>query len=67
VAKSKRKLKKKTVVSKGRSRKAYSNPPIRKVSKTSGWIKATAVRFVKKPGKPMQVLVRRAPRRKRKK
>lgn len=47
--------------------KKYSNPPMRKVSKTSGWIKASAVRFVKKAGQSMQVLIRRAPRRKRKK
>jgi hypothetical protein len=32
---------------------------LRKVTKTTGWIKATAVKFVKIRGKPVQVLVQR--------
>ena len=36
----------------------------KKLTGSTGWMKATAVKFVKRKGKPMQVLLRRAkPRR----
>ena len=45
----------------------YSNPKkMKRVTKSSGWIDATAVKFVKKRGQPVQVLVRKPARRKRK-
>jgi hypothetical protein len=42
------------------------NPPkVRRVSKTTNWIKAVAVRFVKRKGQPVQVEVRKPARRRR--
>jgi hypothetical protein len=40
---------------------------LRKVTGSTGWLKASAVRFLKEAGKPMQVLIRRAKKRKPKK
>lgn len=39
-----------------------SNPALKSVSGSTGWIRADAVRFVKVKGKPVQVLVKRSKR-----
>lgn len=56
-------LKKKRLAAAKKKRMAEmlkGNPgKMRTVKGSTGWMKATAVRFVKKPGKPMQVLIRR--------
>lgn len=63
-----KKKKKKTTKRKPATKKR-PNPPtkFRKVSGSSGWIKATRIRFLKKRGKPVQVLVERPRRRAKRK
>lgn len=57
MAKKKRKAKRK-------SQRNAAPKTFKRVTKSSGWISAQAVRFVKRRGKPVQVLVRK-PRKKR--
>lgn len=47
--------------------KGTENPAIRKVSKSTGWIPATAVRFLKRAGQAPIVLVRKAAAKKKRK
>jgi hypothetical protein len=44
---------------------APASKKMRRVTGSTGWIKANAVRFIKKAGKPIQVLVRRTRKRAR--
>jgi hypothetical protein len=48
------------------SRALRSNPPkMKRLSKSTSWIRATAVKIVKSRGKPDQVLIRKAPAKRR--
>lgn len=47
----------------GRKPAAKCNPPKMKIAKAGGWIKADAVRFVKKGGRMTVLVRRRKPRR----